>query len=85
MTNRSPTHSERFNSGLAGTAGYLLRIHQTLNHRLPSSRSTELLGDAVKEILASEAYRRIVPHGIAPATGHLERPETHRSRSPHGG
>jgi len=76
----------RFRSGLDGTAWYLLRIHQTLSHRLPDSRSNELLGESVKEILASEAYRRIVPHGIAPAVwaaGYLKRPETHRSRSAH--
>jgi hypothetical protein len=28
-----------------------------------------MLGDSVKEIPASEAYRRIVPYGIAPAVG----------------
>jgi len=35
-----------------------------------------MLGDSVKEIPASEAYRRIVPYGIAPAVGaagYLER------------
>ncbi len=83
---RDPQGWDRFTAGLDGTAWYLLRIHQTLSHRLPASRSTELLGDAVKEILASEAYRRIVPHGIAPAVwaaGYLERPETRRSRSAH--
>ncbi len=85
---RDPNIWERFRAGLDGTAWYLLRIHQTLSHRLPASRSTELLGEAVKEILASEAYRRIVPHGIAPAVwaaGYLERPETQRSRSDHDG
>ncbi|QPN58949.1 bifunctional (p)ppGpp synthetase/guanosine-3',5'-bis(diphosphate) 3'-pyrophosphohydrolase [Synechococcus sp. CBW1002] len=65
---RLDPHSwERFNAGLDGSAWYLLRIHQTLSHRLPGSRSNELLGEAVKEILASEAYRRLVPAGIAPA------------------
>gem|GEM_PF-6714707 len=81
---RDPASWDRFKAGLDGTAWYLLRIHQILSHRLPASRSTELLGEAVKEILASEAYRRIVPQGIAPAVwaaGYLERPETHRSRS----
>jgi hypothetical protein len=85
---RNPRSWERFNAGLEGTAWYLLRIHQTVSHRLPGSRSNELLGEAVKEILASEAYRRIVPHGITPvmwAAGYLERPETQRSRSAHGG
>jgi (p)ppGpp synthase/HD superfamily hydrolase len=85
---RDPHGWDRFTAGLNGTAWYLLRIHQTLSHRLPGSRSTELLGDAVKEILSSEAYLRIVPHGIAPAVwaaGYLERPETHRSGSAHDG
>ncbi|CAK6701075.1 HD domain-containing protein [Synechococcus sp. BA-124 BA4] len=74
---RDPASWERFRAGLDGAAWYLLSIHQTLTHRLHASRSTELLGEAVKEILASEAYRRIVPYGIAPAVwaaGYLERP-----------
>jgi (p)ppGpp synthase/HD superfamily hydrolase len=69
---------ERFQAGLDGSAWYLLRIHQTLSHRLPRSRSTALLGAAVQEILASDAYRRLVPRGIAPAVwaaGYLERVE----------
>ena len=69
---------ERFNSGLDGTAWYLLRIHQSLSHRLPGSRSNELLGESVKEILASDAYRDLVPRGIAPAVwaaGYQERQE----------
>ncbi|MCP9826978.1 HD domain-containing protein [Synechococcus sp. L2F] len=85
---RDPASWDRFKAGLDGTAWYLLRIHQILSHRLPGSRSNELLGEAVKEILASEAYRQIVPRGIAPAVwaaGYLERPETHRSRSVHDG
>jgi hypothetical protein len=80
---RDPGSWERFKAGLDGTAWYLLRIHQTLSHRLPGSRSTELLGDAVKEILTSEVYGRLVPAGLAPAVwaaGYLERPETHRGR-----
>ncbi len=83
---RNPGSWERYNAVLDGTAWYLLRIHQTLSHLLPGSRSNELMGEAVKEILFSEAYRRMVPYGIAPAVwaaGYLERPETHRSRSAH--
>ena len=78
----------KFNAGLDGTAWYLLRIHQTLSQRLPGSRSNELLGEAVSEILASDAYRRLVPAGLAPAewaAGYLERPEAHRSGSRAGG
>ena len=73
---------ERFNAGLDGTAWYLLRIHQSLSHRLPGSSSNELLGESVKEILTSDSYRDIVPRGIAPAVwaaGYQERQETDRS------
>ena len=51
---------------------------------MPAGRSTVLLGDGVKEILASEAYQRNVRHGIAPAVwaaGYLalgDAPETIR-------
>uniref|UniRef100_UPI000B986257 HD domain-containing protein n=1 Tax=Synechococcus sp. 1G10 TaxID=2025605 RepID=UPI000B986257 len=58
---RDSTNWERFKAGLDGTAWYLLRIHQALSHRLPGSRSNELLGEAVKEILRSPAYERIIP------------------------
>ena len=64
---RDPASWDRFKAGLDGTAWYLLRIHQTLSHRLSGSRSNELLGEAVNEILTSEAYGRLVPHGVAPA------------------
>ena len=57
---------ERFNAGLDGTAWYLLRIHQNLNFYLPGSRSNELLGESVEEILASDAYLALVPPGILP-------------------
>ena len=66
--------------GLDGSAWYLLRIHQALSHRLPASRSTALLGEAVQDLLSSASYRRLVPHGIAPAVwaaSYLERPEAH--------
>ncbi len=85
---RDPGSWERFKAGLDGTAWYMLRIHQTLNQRLPGSRSNELLGEAVNEILFSVSYGRLVPHGIAPAVwaaGYLERPETHRHGSTVGG
>jgi (p)ppGpp synthase/HD superfamily hydrolase len=70
---------DRFKAGLDGTAWYLLCIHRILSHRLPGSRSNELLGEAVNEILISEAYGRLVPHGVAPAAwaaGYLERTQS---------
>jgi len=66
----------KFNAGLEGSAWYLLRLHQTFSHRLTGSRSVELLGESVQEILASEAYRACVPDRIAPAVwaaGYAER------------
>ena len=76
----NPKGWERFTAGLEGSAWYLLRIHQALSHRLPASRSTALLGEAVQDLLSSASYRRLVPHGIAPAVwaaSYLERPEAH--------
>ena len=75
-----PDGWDRFTAGLDGSAWYLLRIHQALSHRLPASRSTALLGEAVQDLLSSASYRRLVPHGIAPAVwaaSYLERPEAH--------
>ncbi|MEB3354244.1 MAG: HD domain-containing protein [Cyanobacteriota bacterium] len=66
----------KFNGGLEGSTWYLLRLQQTFSHRLPGSRSVELLGESVQEILSSEAYRTCVPDGIAPAVwaaGYAER------------
>jgi (p)ppGpp synthase/HD superfamily hydrolase len=71
-----PAIWSRFSAGLEGSVWYLLRVHQQLKHRLPHSRSVEWLGEAVREILASEAYRRVVPEGLAPAVwaaGYAER------------
>ncbi|MFO8236928.1 MAG: HD domain-containing protein [Prochlorococcaceae cyanobacterium] len=73
---RDPTSWGRFNAGIDGTAWYQLRIHQILKRRLPASRSTELLGEALQELLDSKAYRQVVPEGSAPAVwaaGYLER------------
>ncbi|MFN5220290.1 MAG: phosphohydrolase, partial [Cyanobacteriota bacterium] len=68
----------KFNAGLEGSAWYLLHLHQTFSHRLNGSRSVVLLGESVEEILSSEAYRAVVPKGIAPAVwaaGYVERQE----------
>jgi hypothetical protein len=64
---RDPAMWVKFNAGLEGSAWYLLRMHQQLSHRLPHSRSTELLGESVREILASAPFQRIVPEGMAAA------------------
>lgn len=73
---RDPAMWSKFNAGLEGSAWYLLRMHQQLNHRLPQSRSVERLGESVRDILAMESYRRLVPQGLAPAVwaaGYAER------------
>jgi hypothetical protein len=73
---RAPDIWSRLNAGIDDTAWVQLRIHQALVYRLPQSRSTELLGEALQELLASRAYRRLVPEGIAPAVwaaGYLDR------------
>jgi len=64
---REPSMWAKFNAGLEGSAWYLLRMHQQLSHRLPHSHSTVLLGEAVREILASAPFQRIVPEGTAAA------------------
>lgn len=66
----------KFNAGLEGSAWYLLRLHQTFSHRLAGSRSVELLGESLQEILASKAYLDGVPEGTDPevwAEGYAER------------
>jgi (p)ppGpp synthase/HD superfamily hydrolase len=66
----------KFNAGLEGFVWYLLRLHQIFSHHLTGSRSVELLGESLQEILASEAYRACVSEGITPAVwaaGYAER------------
>ena len=64
---RDPSIWSLFHAGLEGSAWYWLRTHQQLKQRLPGSRSVARLGEALAELLSSEAYRRVVPEGIAPA------------------
>jgi (p)ppGpp synthase/HD superfamily hydrolase len=75
---RDPSSWNRFTPGIEGTAWYQLRIYQTLQQRLPDSRSTERLGESLQALLASETYRAGVPEGTEPAAwaaGYLERQE----------
>ena len=60
---RDPAMWSKFNAGLDGSAWYLLRMHQALVDRLPESRSVELLGEAVNDILNSNAYQQLIPAG----------------------
>jgi (p)ppGpp synthase/HD superfamily hydrolase len=66
----------KFNAGLEGSAWYLQSLHQIFSQRLETSRSVELLGEAVREILSSPAYLARVPDGTEPgdyAAGYPER------------
>jgi len=60
---RDPAMWSKFNAGLDGSAWYLLQMHQQLVVRLQSSRSVQRLGEAVSEILRSNAYQRLIPAG----------------------
>ena len=53
----------KFNAGLDGSAWYLLQMHQQLVEHLPESRSVERLGEAISEILSSNAYQQLIPAG----------------------
>lgn len=75
---RDPRMWTKFNAGLEGSAWYLHRLHQTFRQRLEDSRSVELLGESVREILTSEAYLAEVPVGTDPevhADGYPQRQE----------
>ena len=67
----------KFNAGLDGNAWYLLLMHQALVKRLPNSRSVERLGEAVKEILNSDAYQALVPEGMSAAEWAEAYPQRH--------
>ena len=69
---RNPLMWSKFNAGLDGSAWYLHSLHKVFRQRLEGSRSVELLGEAVREILASEAYLSLVPRGTDPVV-HAER------------
>ena len=75
---RDPAMWSKFNAGLDGSAWYLLRMHQALLDRLPESRSVERLGEAVKEILSSGAFKALVPEGMAAQEWAEAYPQRHR-------
>jgi (p)ppGpp synthase/HD superfamily hydrolase len=63
---RDPDMWSKFNAGLDGSAWYLHSLHEIFRQRLPNSRSVVLLGESVREILASKAYLALVPAGTDP-------------------
>jgi len=74
---RNPGMWTKFNAGLEGSAWYLHSLHDTFRQRLVDSRSVELLGEAVREILASEAYLAVVPTGTDPRVHAESYPQRH--------
>jgi hypothetical protein len=74
---RDPGMWGRFNAGLDGTAWYLHSLHEIFRQRLENSRSVELLGESVREILASEAYLALVPSGTDPVVFAEGYPQRH--------
>ena len=74
---RAPGMWGRFNAGLDGTAWYLHSLHEIFRQRLENSRSVELLGESVREILASEAYLALVPSGTDPVVFAEGYPQRH--------
>jgi hypothetical protein len=74
---RAPGMWGRFNAGLDGTAWYLHSLHEIFRQRLENSRSVELLGDSLREILASEAYLALVPSGTDPVVFAEGYPQRH--------
>jgi len=74
---RDPAMWRKFNAGLDGSAWYLLRMHQELVDRLPDSRSVERLGEAVNDILSSNAYQQLIPKGSTTETWINTYPERH--------
>ena len=73
---RDPTMWGKFNAGLEGSAWYLQALHLTFSRRLQNSRSVELLGESVREILHSPACLALVPAGSTPerwAASYVER------------
>jgi hypothetical protein len=63
---RDPTYWLRARRGLEASAWYFQKVHRHLSRRLPGSRSIELLGQAVNEILTLPDFDRLVPPGRDP-------------------
>jgi len=75
---RNPGMWTKFNAGLEGSAWYLYSLHETFRQRLEDSRSVELLGESVREILASEVYLAQVPTGTEPVIHAEGYPQRHK-------
>ena len=65
------------NAGLAGSAWYMLRMHEELSDRLPRSRSVLKLGEAVNSILESPTYQALIPDRQTTKAWTQDYPERH--------
>ncbi|MCT0213109.1 HD domain-containing protein [Synechococcus sp. CS-1326] len=73
---RDPSSWQRASAGLEASTWYYRELHQQLSRQLPGSRSVELLGTAVCDLLALPDFCRLVPAGIDPiewAASYLQR------------
>ena len=75
---RDPALWSHFNAGLDGSAWYLLRMHQELVNRLPASRSVQRLGEAIRRLMASNAYQELVPAGSTATAWAQAYPQRHQ-------
>jgi (p)ppGpp synthase/HD superfamily hydrolase len=76
---KDPTMWSKFNAGLEGSSWYLLSMQQELMQRLPESRSVQMLGEAVQEILSSSVYQQLVPIGQSAEAWTQSYPERRQS------
>mgnify|MGYP003337839960 CR=1 FL=1 len=60
---RDPSSWNRFRQGAEGMCWYLSQLHGELRQLLPTSRSVEMLGASVKDILSSDVVQRELPPG----------------------
>ena len=73
---RDPTSWNRFRQGPEGMCWYLFRLHEELRQLLSDSRSVEMLGACVLDILSSDVVQSKLPPGQSAeewVTGYLER------------
>lgn len=78
---RDPSMWRKFNAGLDGSAWYLLSLHHVFADRLSRSRSVELLGESVQEILNSMQYQAVVTSGMHAEEYAMNYPRRHVEKS----
>jgi (p)ppGpp synthase/HD superfamily hydrolase len=79
---RDPSSWNRFRQGAEGMCWYLSQLHGELRQLLPTSRSVEMLGACVADILSSDVVQRELPPGQSAeawVAGYLARREALQS------